>query len=51
MLELETNVMIMEFKEDASVEALKSPKAYQELIPHHDRAFKEISISFTTYFQ
>ncbi len=45
---LEQNVMIMEFEDTKIIEALNTSEAYQKLISHRDKAFKNISISFAT---
>lgn len=42
-----TNVMLMEFEDDAIIEALSLGEEYQKLIPYRDKAFSMISISFT----
>ena len=39
-------VMIMEFEDDAIIDALTNGKEYQALIPYRDKAFADISIVF-----
>jgi len=39
-------VMVMEFEDDAIIDALRNGEAYQALIPYRDKAFAAISIAF-----
>ena len=40
------NVMVMEFEDDAIIDALTNGEAYKALIPYRDKAFLDISIVF-----